>query len=253
MKSHLSGASLLVLLALAPSTRADETQEQCLTGYDQGQRLSLEGKLQAAREQLLICARPGCPSVAQSDCAKWLAELETKQPTVIVTATASGKDLEDVRVSVDGALLCSRLDGRPLPVDPGPHTFRYESAGNKVIEERLVIVEGEKRRRLTPRFESSAPPAPPPQQSPRFRGVPGLSWGLGVVAVAALGTFTGFALAGKSVESCVPSCTRDEVDSFRRDYLIADVSLGVGVISAAVAVYLAITAGRSTAGPARMH
>ena len=42
---------------------------------DAAQDLRLEGKLQAAREQLLICTSPSCPRAVREDCAQRLEEL----------------------------------------------------------------------------------------------------------------------------------------------------------------------------------
>jgi hypothetical protein len=63
-------------------------------------------------------------------------------------------------------------------------------------------------------------------------------------AVVALGSFTFFALSGKSEEkslasSCGPNCSDDQLRPVKRDYLIADVSLVIGIVAAAAAVVLA--------------
>jgi len=240
----LVGVSLMLGLAFASSARADATQEQCVNAYEQSQSLTLEGKFRAAREQLLVCARPTCPKITQGDCGKWLATLEPKIPSVVVSAkSASGQDLERVRVLMDGVVLSENLDGRPVIVDPGPHTFRFESEG-QVLEERVVIVEGEKLRRLLADFAKLAPKVvepPPPPPPAGSAGIPTVSWVLGGVSVVSLVGFVGFAVAGKSAEGCVPTCKSGEIDSFRRDYLIADISLGVAIVTAAAAVYFALT------------
>jgi hypothetical protein len=62
--------------------------------------------------------------------------------------------------------------------------------------------------------------------------LPTASYALGGVALVGLAAFTGFALAGESVQSCAPSCTSSQVAELRRDYLVADVSL-VGALAAA--------------------
>jgi hypothetical protein len=248
-------ASMLAAsFASVPPARADATQEQCINAYEKNQTLSLDGKFRAAREQLLVCSRPSCPKITQGDCGKWLAALEPRIPSVIVTAkSASGTDLESVRVLMDGEVLAERLDGRPVAVDPGPHTFRFES-GEQILEERVVVVEGEKLRRLVADYGKLAPKVvepPPPPPAPSSAGIPTVSWVLGGVTVLSLASFVGFAAAGKSAESCVPTCARSEIDSFRRDYLIADISLGVALVSAGAAVYFALTnkaSGSTSAG-----
>jgi hypothetical protein len=71
--------------------------------------------------------------------------------------------------------------------------------------------------------------------------VPTASWILGGVSILGLVGFTGFGLTGKSAEGCVPSCTRSQVDDFRRDYLFADLSLGVAIVTGGLAAYFALT------------
>ena len=41
----LFGAALVLAIASAPDARADNVQEQCIRGYEQGQRLPVEGKI----------------------------------------------------------------------------------------------------------------------------------------------------------------------------------------------------------------
>jgi len=122
----------------ARSTSGDKTKEECVTGYENSQRLTIDGKLREARKQLLICARDVCPAVTQADCARWLTALDTKMPTVILLAKdANGHDIEVAQVSADGEVLTERLDGLPIAVDPGAHTFRWLEKG-RVVEDYTV-------------------------------------------------------------------------------------------------------------------
>ena len=88
------------------------------------------------------------------------------------------------------------------------------------------------------------PVAPPAQPLPpaTHKKIPVVTWILGGVAVAGVASFTTFAILGKAKEGCAPFCSRSNVDTLRRDYLIADVSLGVGLVAGAAAVYFALTA-----------
>ena len=56
-------------------------------------------------------------------------------------------------VSVDGETLVRKLDGKSLPIDPGPHTFKFETAGAPPVVERALVKEGEKTRVITVTFE----------------------------------------------------------------------------------------------------
>ncbi len=49
---------------------------------------------------------------------------------------------------------------------------------------------------------------------------------------------------------CAPRCAESEVSDIKRDYVIADVSLGVAIFAAAAAVVLALPAFGSHPAPA---
>ncbi|WP_437972047.1 hypothetical protein WMF04_23395 [Sorangium sp. So ce260] len=170
--------ALAVSAALALTgarARAQPHKRACAAAYERAQGLRRDGKLLAAREALIACSQPTCPAAAVADCGPWLAEVEQSLPTVVIAARdARGRERLDVRVLVDGRLLASALDGKALPVDPGPRTFRYEPASGPAVEERVLIREGEKNRALTvilgaPAAGASASPphaVPPPAAPP---------------------------------------------------------------------------------------
>jgi hypothetical protein len=120
---------------------------------------------------------------------------------------------------------------------------------------------GEKNRVLRVTFEADAPTpsprAPPPAPAPPSpdRPIPVVAYVLGGVSVAALGSFAYFAIKGKieqtDLESrCAPRCRQDEADSMRTKYLVADVSLGVAVLSLGVATVVVLTRPKARAVPA---
>lgn len=223
----------------------------CIDAHEKAQRSMQEGKLRAARESLLVCSRETCPKVAQTDCASWLRDVARDTPSVVLAAKdVAGQDREDVRVVIDGDQVVAALDGRALPLDPGPHVFRFESGGRRV-EQKAVLGVGEQNRRVVADFATTehasvAPfalglsPTIAPEPS-RTTGLPVATYALGGVAVLALGSFTVFALTGKNQEGCVPTCTSAEVSYFRRSYLVADISLIVALASAGGAVLFATT------------
>ena len=54
--------------------------------------------------------------------------------------------------------------------------------------------------------------------------------------------FSYFAVTGKSLEhdrasSCSPRCSPEAISPIKRDYAIADVALGVGIVTAGLAVW----------------
>lgn len=132
--------------------RADEKQA-CLTASEKGQTLRSESKMREARTLFQVCARPACPKIVRVDCAKWAAELNQIAPTVVFGARdASGKDLVDVTVSMDGEVLVETLDGKSVVVDPGKHDFKFETNDGQSVTESVVVKEGEKARAIDVSF-----------------------------------------------------------------------------------------------------
>jgi len=247
----LQGLLFVVPFALdaLPVSRAiaDETDTKatCKSAYEQGQRLRKSGALRKSRTNLLVCARDPCPAAFQPECVQWLAEVEKLLPSVVVEAVgADGAPQSNVRVLIDGEVLAERLDGKSLEVDPGVHVFRFEPEGKKAIEQKLLIVEGEKSRKLHIEIEPKGTPveAPKPEEPKKSSVVP---WVLGGVGVLALGSFAYFGATGLSkrgeLDDCTPYCKQDDIDSVRRKFLIADVSLGVGVVALGVATFMLVS------------
>src|SRR5580704_6976543 len=115
-----SFASVVVAAGVA---QADDKQA-CNDAYRQAQVLRNDHKLVEAREQLRVCAGGSCPGFIAKDCSDWLKTDESKTPSVVLAAKSpAGADLFDVKVTMDGAPLSSKLDGLAIDVDPGPHTF----------------------------------------------------------------------------------------------------------------------------------
>lgn len=243
-KALLAIGALAALSVLAPtkSARADE-REACATAADKAQQLRDEGKYRAERESLLVCARDVCPAPIKRDCLDWLQQLEQVAPTVVLSAKEGTKDLSEVKVSVDGTVVTDKLDGKPIQMDLGKHTFRFEYAG-QTKEEEFIIGAGQKNRNVSVTFGAAAPPppSPPSEGSGSSLVLPAVVAGVGVVA---LGSFAIFGLTGKSdvddLESCRGHCAQSDVDHARTKLIIADISLGVGVVALGVATYLFFT------------
>jgi hypothetical protein len=160
LESHVASAQS------APSVRVDKAT--CLDAVSRGQRFRDSHKLVQARDKFRVCARAECPTVVQTDCASWLAEVETTLPTVVLSAKdRGGRDLVDVKVSMDGQPLVGTLDGQAVAVDPGMHTFRFERADGRFATTQLLIKEGGKAQAVSVAIGSpeSGMPALPQQGS----------------------------------------------------------------------------------------
>jgi hypothetical protein len=248
------GAALLVLAGDAwCADGAAPSRDACFDSYEASQRLRQSVRLLAAREQLLVCTQEACPAFVRHDCTQWLAETDASTPTVVLTARGpDGGPAEAVSSWMDGVPLAKEIDGRAIPVDPGPHAMRY-ALGGLALDERVVIPEGAKNYELVADFTKVARPVPVPppprRETPAATasgsGLPTATWVLGGVAVAGLVSFAAFGIAGRVVQGCAPDCTPDQVHSLRADYLVADVSLAAGVAAAAGALWFALQGPRS--------
>jgi hypothetical protein len=245
--------ALAVLVAWPAGARARapaEGGDSCAASYERAQEDRSAGHLVEARAELLVCAQTSCPEFIMTDCRRWLDEVEYAMPTVVFAVREGSRDLEDVQVTRNGKLIANRLDGRAVAVDPGKQRFVFELKGNRQRTVDALIVEGEKSRVIAVEVAPADPVAmleyggarPPPALAPK-RPLSLAPLVLVGVGAAGLGSFAGFALAGYRQENslsnrCAPRCTDAEVQSVRRKYLLADISLGVGVGALAVAGYL---------------
>ena len=148
-------------LAVAPGRRPNilrRRKQACSAAYDQAQELRLAGKLSAAHEQALICVRDACAEFIRTDCAKWLGEIESSQPTVVFDVRDSaGQETSAVRVSLDGKPWLDKLDGSAKAIDPGEHTLHLEMDGAPAVDQTVQIREGQKNHELTATFSKTAP------------------------------------------------------------------------------------------------
>lgn len=261
-KTHLALVAIMALGASAPSrlARADGPALDCPSSSEEGQRLRDKNKYVDARAMFRACSQSSCPAIVRKDCTKWLAELEETQPSIVIAAQdATGADLAAVKVLVDDRQVASRVDGSSIPVDPGEHTLRIEAPGHAPQTQRLIVRVNEKNRLVRVVFQdgaTSAPvgppraaPGPPPVESPRS-GPPVLALVLTGVGVVALGSFAYFGLTSKSDLSklhsdCAPFCDQSQLDDVKSRMVVADVSLGVGIVALGVAAVLFVTHGAS--------
>ncbi len=152
---------------------AEPTSEQqakdklaCVSSYEDAQRLRLANKLLAAREQLRVCRGDVCPGLVRNDCEKWLGEVAESLPSVVLSARdGGGRDLFDVKVTIDGAPLRAGLDGTAVDVDPGAHTIVFVR-GSDTKEERVLVRQGEHNRVVVGVLGRSPAAAPLPAPAP---------------------------------------------------------------------------------------
>jgi len=234
---------------LSPSLSRADDFDACVNAYESAQVHRRAGALLAAHEELIVCAQASCPASARQDCIKWLTEVDAALPSIVIAARdAHGRELRDVRVLVDGKPITERLDGKAIPVDPGVHTFRFESAGAETVKQQITVREGEKSRAVPvtlSRLEHRTPPSPTPPAEQR--PTPVLVYVLGGVGVAALATSGVFGWLSYSKErdlrdqNCAPNCPADDVDRIEKQRHVSDVALAIGGVALAGAAVLYLT------------
>jgi hypothetical protein len=239
--------------------KTDKTEKaRCIAASEQGQQLRDSGQYSAARDAFTRCARDACPALVRRDCTRWLSDVTQLWPSVVFGAKdPSGNDLTDVNVRSDGAPMASTLDGRPVPIDPGDHLFRFEAKGFPAVERHVLVRAGEKSRLVVAQFGEGPAPASPPHGlgtgPARTEGAPIPSgvWVFGGLAVVAFGTEAYFGITGLSDRSSLESqpcaktatCSSDAVTSIRTKFTVADIALGVGLVSAGLSAYLYFSRG----------
>ncbi len=254
-KRGVAAAALFAMVGVEGVAHAGpDDREQCAASAEQAQQLRDEGKYRHAREQMLFCARDVCPGPIKSDCGKWLTDLDRDAPTVVFGARDTrGADVFDVKVSMDGTPIQERLDGKPVLVDSGEHTFKFEAKDGSTKEEKVLLRAAEKARPIIATLGGSHGATPSGSRGGAVASddtaregslVPAIV--VGAIGVVALGSFAVFGIGGKNEvedlkKSCKPLCREEDVDSARTKLIIADISLGVGAVALGVATYLFLT------------
>jgi hypothetical protein len=125
------------------------TKQECVGANESAQDLQNAGKLRDAEAQLEICTSKGCPGVVRDDCAERLRQVQAAIPTVVfLLRDPDGLDVgPSAVVEMDGAPLPAALDGTPIAIDPGDHTFTFTVAGRTPVTRRIALHAGERLRR----------------------------------------------------------------------------------------------------------
>jgi hypothetical protein len=249
---------LPILLLAATPARAGDVVDRCIAASAEGQALRDRGQLRAARDRFLECSRDSCPALIRRDCANWLGNMQASIPSVAPRARdAAGRDLADVRLSIDGQPTI--LDGRAIPLDPGEHLLRFERNGAAPIEMRVLVRQGERDRPVDAVFPLPVRPGPPALElaKPASRSRTGAF----IAAGAGAAGLAGFAALGLYARGevddmrkrCAPDCAQSRVDGAERAALLANMALAAGVGALGISGWLFFatpTPGGASAGVA---
>jgi len=181
-------------------------------------------KLVEAKARAITCARPVCADFMQKECTTWLGQIDAAIPGVVLSAKdASGQDITDVVVSVDGTQVTAHLDGSAMPMNPGAHQFVFALADGKKRETRYTVLEGQKSQAVSVSFGNGNPQNGTPnsggnvsqttnivvqtggaaeQKTPPMRIAGNVLLGVGIVGAVLGGAFEGIALGMKGSADC---------------------------------------------------
>jgi hypothetical protein len=153
-----------------------------------------------------------------------------------------------VRVSVNGQLITTALDGRAIPMDPGRHSFRFEHAG-LVIDRELLVRTTERNRVLSVKFDKPTSSKDAAigrgDDSGGRRAVPLTLLGLGVAGLGAATYLwiSGFSDRSNMMSTCATThtCSTSAVDSAETKLVVADVVGGVGLAAGLLGVWMLLS------------
>ncbi|MEO7109932.1 MAG: hypothetical protein ABI183_05805 [Polyangiaceae bacterium] len=175
----------------------------------------------------------------------------------------SGEDIHHARVTMDGQLLSDALQGWAVNIPPGEHVFEFAAAGYVSQDHPVTIHAGMVAELLTVALkpvELADVTAPTVMERPRYsdrlfagdsssqtKGDPWVvTYVAGGAAILALGIGTALGVSASDRVStlrstCAPNCSSGDVSSVSSEMTAADISIGVGIVSGAVAVVWALT------------
>ena len=249
------------LTARPVDARAEDRTEKavCLDAMSKGQTLRDTHKLLEARDRFRVCSRQVCPTLVQNDCGGWLADVERSLPTVVLSARSSaGGDLFATKVSMDGQTLEATLDGQAIAVNPGLHTFHFESDGMKPADRQALVKEGGKAQSIVGVLEPVAAPVATvttvktPTASSSGSGLRTAGFIIGGVGVAGLivGTIEGVLATSSKSSNCPTNnlCLHaGDASSIQSQALVSTIGFVAGGVLTATGLGFVLFAPRSTA------
>jgi serine/threonine-protein kinase len=203
-----------------------------------------------------------------------VADVNSAMPTIIFEAKdAAGNDMVAVKVTMDGQPLATRLEGAPLSIDPGEHTFRFETDGQPGVQKTFVIRESEKDRRELIVLGAVAASTPPldatlaggdaapggGMSTKRLTGI--IVGGAGLLGLGVGTTLLVLASSlshrSASEDAASPGSGHSDHEAALGDQTAGFVVGGIGIAALGVGAYLVLTGGssssRSTTATTALH
>jgi hypothetical protein len=246
----IAGALLGSLVFMSPRMSLGEVKDDCIAAAEEADVLRRDvSKMLAARKKLQLCAAEECPGVVRTDCRTWLATLEEELPTVVFVAEdEEGRPILDIRVLANGTAVAEQLDGKPVPMDAGAHTFTFSAKGRPTMKVSVLLRPGQKNVEVAARYPADGRKGdgePAAAEDARGRDAPNVLrplslgvLGLGVVGIG-LGAFFGIRAASLQADANCPNnvCGADgKPDALRDAQASGNLSTGFFVTGGALAV-----------------
>lgn len=253
-------AVLLLGATFAGHARAVGSKAQCIAAYEEGQRLQLDQSFTLAAERFAFCSSAECPAAMHQECSTLLASVQAATPALVfLVLDDSGAPLQHVRIAIDEGPP-QALTAEPLSLDPGEYQFTFEAEGYASVS-RKVSVSGAGKTQIevhVKRQRSSAQRTVHPTPEKPNGGVrTALLVGTSAVSVLGGAGFAYFGLNARSgdhdLDGCTPNCSAEAVADVRRNYLLANTSLVVGLAGLVGAAVVWFTTGQpATAEPSHL-
>ena len=231
-----------------------QDKNACIDADTQGQELRLKGHWRDAEVLFQTCLRLQCPAAVAQDCTARYDDVRSSMPTLLVAAQQpDGTDTVDARLVIDGQVVAPSLSATAFEVDPGEHLVTIQHDGWLAPEERVVVREREKDRRLAFQFAVPSSQALSSREAAgteqRRGGVDALGLALAVSGGVAVAVGASFAVAGLAkrssllADSCSTSktCSPGDVSTVNRDYWVAGVVGGVGLVALGIGIWELLT------------
>lgn len=195
--------------------------------------------------------------------------LEPNLSRLTISVAPETAHLPDVQVRRDHVVVGPAAWGVASPIDPGEHLIEASSPGHKAWSTRVTMGDradsqsvdipaleekAEESPATPPSDETAAAPKPPPE-SPPHRGntqrvVSYVVGGAGIVSLG-LGTVFGVQAISRSSDAkrncnpapsnCTPTAIQENSEA-KSDALLADVTLGAGIVAVGVGLFLLLSA-----------
>ncbi len=244
----------LVVIATSGQAHAQGSNDtaRCKEAHEGSQVNRHAFALLSARQKLRFCAGEACPDFIRSDCIAWLEEVDRAIPTIVFEAKVDGQHVSDVTVTVDGNAAATKLDGRPIEIDPGNHVFVFQKEGRPPVEQTVLVLEQQKNLVVAAKWDTPlALPVDNPRPSGGWRTAGIIVGGAGLAGIVVGSIFGANALsADKSATHDCPTptrCTATGVDfahTAHNDATVSTVAFAAGGVLAAGGAVLVVLSPR---------